>query len=91
MIYVRKAKYLTGFKVRITFNDGAVKVVDLKPHLDGEVFRPLKNVDYFKALRVNSDLDTVVWPNGADFSPEFLYRVGRKVIDTPRRASSARS
>ena len=91
MIFVRKAKYVTGFKVRITFNDGAVKLVDLKSHLDGEVFKPLKDVNYFKTLRVNPDLDTVVWPNGADFAPEFLYRVGRKVKDTSKRTSTVRS
>ena len=40
--------------------------------LHGEIFEPLKAIEYFKTLRVHPELHTVVWPNGADFAPEFL-------------------
>jgi hypothetical protein len=39
----------------------------------------LKDVDYFKTVRVNPDIDTIVWENGADFSPDFLYESGTEV------------
>lgn len=42
------------------------------PELYGEVFEPLKDFAYFRTFRVHPELRTVVWPNGADFAPEFL-------------------
>jgi hypothetical protein len=79
MHIVTSARYAGGYRVLLAFDDGSVKSVDLEPHLHGEVFEPLKNVDYFKTLRVNPDIDTVVWDNGADFSPDFLYEIGQPV------------
>jgi len=66
----------------LTFKDGDVKLVDLKPHLDGEIFEPLKDVNYFRTVSVNSELDTIVWENGADMSPDFLYEIGVLVAET---------
>jgi hypothetical protein len=50
--------------------------------LDGPVFEPLKNPAYFRLFRLNPDLDTVVWPNNADFSPDFLYSISEIVTET---------
>jgi hypothetical protein len=58
------------------FDDDTIKLVDLKPHLEGEIFQPLKNVEYFKKVKVNTDIDTICWDNGADFAPEFLDEIG---------------
>jgi hypothetical protein len=41
--------------------------------LKGEIFQPLKDVEYFKKFTVHPELHTLAWPNGADFAPEFLY------------------
>ena len=76
MIYVTAVKYDSGYRLRVTFNDGSERLVDLKNHLDGEVFEPLQEIERFKTARLNSDLDTVVWDNGADMAPEFLYEIG---------------
>ena len=76
MHFVKKAKYVSGYRLVLTFEDGSVRLVDLEDYLDGEVFEPLKDVSYFRRVRVNRDLDTVVWPNEADFSPDFLYEIG---------------
>jgi hypothetical protein len=78
MHFVKEAEYLSGFKLLLVFEDGVKKIVDFHPYLEGEVFRPLKDISYFKEVRVNTDIDTVVWPNDADFSPDFLYEVGIK-------------
>ncbi len=78
MHFVKDVSYLTEYKLKLTFEDNIVKLVDLKPHLDGEIFEPLMNIDYFKNVRINPDIDTVVWSNEADFSPDFLYEIGEK-------------
>ena len=84
MIYVTAVRYESGYCLRVTFNDGSVRVVDLKNHLDGEVFDPLKQIERFKTARLNSDLDTVVWDNGADMAPEFLYEIGVPIEEEQR-------
>ncbi|HEY5595096.1 MAG TPA: DUF2442 domain-containing protein [Nitrospiria bacterium] len=79
MHFVKGVAYQSGYKLLITFEDGVQKSVDLEPHLEGEIFEPLKDINYFKTVSVNSDLDTIVWNNNADFSPDFLYEIGQVV------------
>ena len=75
MHFVKNVKYLSGYKLELTFEDGSVRFVDLEPHLDGEIFAPLKNIEYFKTVQVSQDIDTIMWKNGADLSPDFLYEI----------------
>lgn len=70
--------YLEAYKLRIEFSDGVIIGVDLKDELYGEMFEPLKNSKLFKQGRVNSETNTIEWPNGADFAPEF-YKIGERV------------
>ena len=70
---VIEARYVQRYTVFVRFQDGVEGEVDLQPRLYGEVFEPLKDPEYFRQFRVDSDLHTLVWPNGADFAPEFLY------------------
>jgi hypothetical protein len=79
MHFVRKERYMSGYRLELTFEDGSVKFVDLEPYLDGEIFEPLKDINYFKRVYVNPDIDTIGWENGADLSPDFLYEVGEAV------------
>ena len=72
ILHVKKAKYLHDYVLWVRFSDGAEGEVDLANELDGEVFEPLKDVALFKAFRVDSELETIVWPNEADLAPEFL-------------------
>lgn len=79
MHFVKQVTYVSEYKLLLTFEDGSIKLVDLERELDGEIFEPLKDVNYFKTVRVNPDLDTIVWENGADISPDFLYQIGTQV------------
>jgi hypothetical protein len=81
MRYVVDATYLDGYRLRVEFDDGTIKVVDLYCHLDGPIFEPLRDLTYFKNFQVNHDIDTVAWENGADFAPEFLYEIGEEVSE----------
>ena len=74
--YITGVAHLSDYRLKIWFWDKSVKVVDLQPYLDGLIFEPLKNPDFFRKVTVNPDIDTIVWPNNADFAPEFLYEIG---------------
>ena len=70
---LRYAEYAGGFRVRIEFIDDTEATIDLEDRLYGPIFEPLKDVDYFAKVRFDKELNTIVWPNDADFAPEFLY------------------
>lgn len=67
------AKYVEKYLIWLKFSDGTEGEVDLKDELWGPVFEPLKDVARFRKFSVHPELHTIVWDNGADFSPEFLY------------------
>ncbi len=78
-LHVISVEYLGNYSLRLAFNDGVVKVVDLQNELYGEVFEPLKDIEVFKQVTVNPDTNTIEWRNGADLAPEFLYEIGSEV------------
>jgi len=77
-LHVTDVSHIGAFQLRVTFNDGVVKEVDLAGELYGQVFDPLKDPEYFKHVSVNKETNTIEWPNGADFAPEFLYEIGKR-------------
>ena len=70
---VVKANYLDGYKIELLFNNGETKVADLSNSLNGKVFTPLKDIEYFKRFSIK--FNTIEWENGADFAPEYLYDI----------------
>ncbi|MEN8180548.1 MAG: DUF2442 domain-containing protein [Pseudomonadota bacterium] len=72
-LHVTDARYIEDYKVKVTFNDGREGVADLVGALKGSVFEPLKNKSKFSAFAVDEELETIVWPNGADLAPEYIY------------------
>lgn len=75
MQHVKSMKWLGDYTLALEFSQGEWRKIDLEPHLWGEVFSPLKeHPDLFAQARVDEEAETVVWPNGADFAPEFLYQ-----------------
>jgi hypothetical protein len=83
------AKALGDYRLHLQFEDGVEGVVNLAPHLSFRgVFEPLRDPAYFALVRVNSQLGTVVWPNGADLDPDILY--GR-ITGTPLTAKPERA
>ena len=71
---LQEAKYQGDYRIWLRFADGTEGEVDLEKELWGEIFEPLKDKVRFSKFHLNEDLETIVWPNGADFSPEFLYQ-----------------
>ena len=73
ILHVVEARYERDYIIHLRFNNGAEGYVDLADELHGEMFVSLKDVSKFRAFRVDPELETVVWDNGADFAPEFLH------------------
>lgn len=67
------AESIGEYRIFLTFEDGKRGVIDLKDELWGEVFEPLRDVRLFRRCSLDAELDTVVWPTGADLAPEYLY------------------
>lgn len=78
LIKVTDAKYIEDYKIEFIFNDGVKGIVDLRDSIKGLVFKPLKNIDYFKTFTKNRW--TIEWDCEADFAPEYLHDlvVGRR-------------
>ncbi|MDR2906640.1 MAG: DUF2442 domain-containing protein [Bacteroidales bacterium] len=67
---VKNVEFLKNYNVKLQFSTGETKIVDLEPDLSGEVFEPLKDPVFFRQGKII--YNTVEWPNGADFAPEYL-------------------
>ena len=77
-IYVTEAKYLHDYEVELKFNDGKKGVVNLENELYGTMFEALKDKKVFASVKLDKDLDTISWENGADLAPEYLYNLLNK-------------
>jgi hypothetical protein len=64
---------LDRYSLRVHFDNGTVKEIDLEPVLYGELYEPLRDPDFFRQVMVDDEVGTIVWPNGADFDPDMLY------------------
>lgn len=62
---------LESFKLYVSFEDGASGIFDVSPYLDKGVFKALRDIAVFNAVRV--DNGTAVWPGNIDIAPERLY------------------
>ena len=72
-LHVTKATPLDGFRVQVCFDNGREGVADLAEALTGPVFELLKDPEVFRQFRVDEELQTIVWPNGTDLAPEYIY------------------
>jgi len=72
-LHVTDAHYLGDYKIKIAFNNGREGIADLSEALSGKVFEPLTDRARFASFIVDKELNTVVWSNGADLAPEYLY------------------
>ncbi len=77
------ARYIHDFVLWLRFSDGTEGELDLRAELDGPIFELLRSIEFFKQFRIDPDLHTLVWPNGADFAPEFLHANIRAIASRP--------
>jgi hypothetical protein len=61
------------YSLRVKFEDGLKRTIDLGPVLAGELFGPLRDRSFFERVRLDTEAQTLVWPNVADFDPAALH------------------
>ena len=62
------------YTLRVEFDDGTAQTIDFAPVLHGYYFGPLRDLELFNQVRLDPEINTLVWPNGADFDPVTLYK-----------------
>ena len=75
IIHITQVKVVGPHSLELSFDDGTVKRVNLRRELYGPIFESLRDPAYFAKAQLDSGAHTVVWPNGADFAPDFLYQM----------------
>lgn len=61
------------YTLRIGFDDGIIREINFKPVLQGELYAPLRDLQLFEQVKLDVEVHTLVWPNGADFDPSTLH------------------
>jgi hypothetical protein len=75
-----EARYVRDYTIHLRFADGVEGDIDLCRELFGPMFEPLKSSGAFRQFSIHPELHTLVWPNGADFAPEFLREAIRVAV-----------
>jgi len=70
---VRSFKIEAPYTLRVEFDDATVQVIDFQSVLAGELLGPLRDLTVFNQVRIDPEVKTLVWPNGADFDPATLH------------------
>ena len=61
------------YTLRVRFDDETERLIDFRPILAGEIYRPLRDLTLFDQVQLDPEVQTLVWPNGADFDPATLH------------------
>jgi hypothetical protein len=61
------------YTLKVGFDDGLCREINFRPILQGELYGPLRDLRLFEQVRLDAEVHTLVWPNGADFDPTTLH------------------
>jgi hypothetical protein len=64
---------VSPYTLRVVFDDNSEQVINFESVLAGELFGPLRDLQMFNKVRLDPEVHTLVWPNGADFDPATLH------------------
>jgi Protein of unknown function (DUF2442) len=83
ILHIVEVKVCSPHSLWLAFSDGTQKCVDVWPLLEGPIFQPLRDPDFFTQVALDPVCGTVVWPNGADFAPEALHDLAAQKEPAP--------
>ncbi len=70
---VQSFQIVAPYTLRVRFDDQTEQVIDFQPVLAGQMFGPLRDLNLFNQVRIDPEVHTLVWPNGADLDPATLH------------------
>lgn len=70
---IQAIEILEGYQLRLRFSDSSEQVVNFESVLAGDLYGPLRDLTLFKQVKIDPEVHTLVWPNGADFDPATLH------------------
>ena len=71
--HIHDVKYIADYRLEVSFNNGRKGIVDFSRLLNGKIFEALRDTSVFAQASIDQELETIVWPNGTDVAPEFVY------------------
>ena len=70
---VRSFQIVGPYTLQVQFDDHTSQLINFEPVLGGDLYRPLRELALFNQVRLDPEVHTLVWPNGADFDPATLH------------------
>jgi len=70
---VESFEIVSPYTLKVRFDDNTEQVIDFEPILFGELFGPLRDLNLFNQVKIDTEVHTLVWPNGGDFDPATLH------------------
>ncbi len=70
---VESFEIISSYTLKVRFDDNTEQVIDFEPILFGELFGPLRDLNLFNQVKIDTEVHALVWPNGADFDPATLH------------------
>lgn len=83
---IKSFQKVAPYTLEIVFGNNEQKTIDFLPVLNGEMYGPLNNKNFFDAVKLDPEVKTIFWPNGADFDPALLYHWEKHVEELEKRA-----
>ncbi len=71
--HVRSCSIIAPYTLAVRFDDDTQQTIDFRPVLFGDVYGPLRDLKLFNQVKIDPEVRTLVWPNGADFDPATLH------------------
>ena len=71
--WIKSVAVAGKYTLKLQFDDGVIRVINFEPILRGQLYGPLRDQKLFEKVRIDPEVRTIVWPNGADFDPATLH------------------
>ena len=83
---VQSFQITAPYTLRVGFDDGTERTINFEPVLAGQLYAPLRDESVFNQVRIDTEVHTLVWSNGADFDPATLHDWDEHVAELTMRA-----
>lgn len=85
---VKSFRKIAPYTLKVEFNDGTVREIYFYPILKGKLYGPLRDISLFDKVKIDPEVHTLVWPNGADFDPATLHDWDENFYDLEQMVNS---